>query len=182
MKVALTGHTSGIGKAIYESLTSKGYEVHGFSKSNGYPLPESITRLVQEVKDFDIFINNTYWGFAQALIMDQLVKQWANVPGKRIICMGSTSANVLTSTYPLYTASKKALESFCYMSQTQRVWPSITNLKLGMVDTPRTDYSKEPKLTPKEVSIMVLWILKLPAHMVVPEIVVKHRDQLTAMS
>ena len=178
LKVAITGHTKGIGKAVFDSLTAKGHTVKGFSKSTGYPLPESIDKLVSEILDYDVFINNTYWGFAQALILDHLLVHWADVPNKRIICMGSTSADLVVTPYPLYTAAKKALETLCHLSQSKRVWPLITNLKLGMVDTHRMEGNKEMKLSTKDVSSIVHWLLALPPHLAVPEIVLKNREQL----
>ena len=35
MKVAITGHSKGIGAAISLELTSRGHEVFGFSRANG---------------------------------------------------------------------------------------------------------------------------------------------------
>ena len=35
MKIAITGHTSGIGKAISDIQTLKGAEIKGYSRSNG---------------------------------------------------------------------------------------------------------------------------------------------------
>ena len=37
MKIAITGHTKGIGKHLYDNL-SLAYEVKGFSKSEGYDI------------------------------------------------------------------------------------------------------------------------------------------------
>lgn len=178
MKVAITGHTQGIGKALFEFFINKGHSVKGFSKSNGYSLPKKIDKLVQEVIGYDLFINNTYWGFAQAIILDQLIRKWTDVPGKRIICLGSISADLVSIPNPLYAASKLAIQKLGHISQTRRTWPLITNLKLGMVDTYRTVNMKGSKLNTSDVVKVVSWLLALPPHMVIPEIVVKHRDQL----
>lgn len=60
--VGITGHTKGIGKAFADYFASKGYEIVGFSRSNGYDIntEEGRSRVVDEAKDFDIFINNAY--------------------------------------------------------------------------------------------------------------------------
>ncbi len=178
MKIAITGHTQGIGKTLFDFFNSKGHSVKGFSKSNGYAFPESIDLLIQEIVDYDLFVNNAYWGFAQAVILDLLVRKWSDVPEKRIICLGSISADLVSTPYPLYAASKVALERLGHISQTRRTWPIITNLKLGMVDTYRTKDMNGPKLNVSDVEEIVAWLLTLPPHLAIPEIVVKHRDQL----
>ena len=55
MKIAITGHTKGIGLAIYDLLGQE-HNVFGYSRTNGYNInnPEKI---FEEAKDFDIFIN-----------------------------------------------------------------------------------------------------------------------------
>ena len=58
MKIAITGHTKGIGKAIAGLYYTD--EVVGFSRSNGYDISveESISRIVAESIECDIFVNN----------------------------------------------------------------------------------------------------------------------------
>ena len=58
MKIAITGHTNGIGKACYD-LLSQEHQVIGFSRSSDYDIndPESI---FSSAKDSDVFINNAY--------------------------------------------------------------------------------------------------------------------------
>ena len=38
MKAVITGHTSGIGRSIKESLESRGYTVYGLSRATGHDL------------------------------------------------------------------------------------------------------------------------------------------------
>ena len=59
MKIAITGHTSGIGKALYD-IYSEENEVLGFSRSNAYDIKYdiSIEKIVQGSLDCDVFINN----------------------------------------------------------------------------------------------------------------------------
>ena len=57
MKIAITGHTQGIGKRAYDRLCP---DIIGFSRSNGYDITNSgdQKRIIEESKDCDIFINN----------------------------------------------------------------------------------------------------------------------------
>ena len=41
MKIAITGHTKGIGKALYDNLSQQ-HEVEGYSRSNGFDISNNI--------------------------------------------------------------------------------------------------------------------------------------------
>jgi NADP-dependent 3-hydroxy acid dehydrogenase YdfG len=62
MKVAVTGHTSGIGKAIYEKYQPNSV---GFSRSNGFDITKDIKKILKACKDCDIFVNNAQQDFFQ---------------------------------------------------------------------------------------------------------------------
>lgn len=60
--VGITGHTKGIGKAFADYFASKGYDIVGFSRSNGYDIKkaEDRNKIAEQVKNFEVFINNAY--------------------------------------------------------------------------------------------------------------------------
>ena len=62
MKVLITGHTHGIGKAILENCPDD-YEVKGMSRSTGHDLTKNLPDTLGEIKEYnpDIFFNNA-WG------------------------------------------------------------------------------------------------------------------------
>lgn len=62
MKIVITGHTTGLGKALFGHFTSLGHDVKGASRLNGYTLPEDIDRVKELAKDCDLFIANTAVG------------------------------------------------------------------------------------------------------------------------
>jgi hypothetical protein len=94
MRYAITGHTSGIGKFIYEQLN---LNIVGFSKSSGYDITQfsDRKRIINEVKDCDIFINNAHDGFAQTYLLIELFKEWHN-KNKTIINVGSRITEIGT--------------------------------------------------------------------------------------
>ena len=59
MKVAITGHTNGIGLGLHNYFVEKGHEVLGFSRSNGYTMPEANDRILSQIIDCDLFVNNS---------------------------------------------------------------------------------------------------------------------------
>ena len=66
-KLAVTGHTKRIGKAIYDAFPNS----IGLSKSTGYDITDenSRTRILHAVRDCDIFINNAHDGFGQVELL-----------------------------------------------------------------------------------------------------------------
>ena len=86
MKIAITGHTRGIGKAIADLLPE--HEIIGLSRSNGYDITD-VKKIVDAAKDCDIFINNAYHEFDQEKILKALNIEWKNTD-KVIISIGST--------------------------------------------------------------------------------------------
>lgn len=72
--IAITGHTSGLGKGVYDYFKSLGYNVKGFSKDNGFDISskENIDRIVELTKDCELFFNNAYYHYAQV----DLLKLW----------------------------------------------------------------------------------------------------------
>ena len=76
--VAITGHTSGLGKSLYDLCVSNGLNVKGFSRSNGYDLRDysKVGKMINEIKDFDFFINNAKPDYSQAQILYRLCKIW----------------------------------------------------------------------------------------------------------
>ena len=94
MKIAVTGHTSGIGEAVYDmcDLTLEGQnDVRGYSKSNGWNIAEEDgDKVIQELIEFDpdVFINNAYYPGIQTKILTTLFEEWKGKP-KTIVNVGS---------------------------------------------------------------------------------------------
>lgn len=89
MKYAITGHTSGIGKALHNSLSNS----IGFSKSLGYDITDlqSRKRIIEQSQDCNVFINNAFDGFGQTLMLLDLFHKWKDT-NKTIISVGSIVA------------------------------------------------------------------------------------------
>ena len=92
MKYALTGHTEGIGLGLYQRL---GKSTLGFSRRNGYDIKikEDRKRIINEIKDCDVFINNATDEFGQVLMLIDLFKEWKDL-NKTIINVGSRISEV----------------------------------------------------------------------------------------
>ena len=88
LKYAITGHSYGIGEALYNRLDSI-----GFSKSTGHDIHDSNIRkqIIEASSDCDVFINNAPAGFAQSHLLLELWHAWRDTD-KTIINVGSRIA------------------------------------------------------------------------------------------
>ena len=59
-RVAITGHTKGIGQQLWNRLEDRGIELKGFSKSTGYNLQRVSTckKVVQEVVEWNADVSD----------------------------------------------------------------------------------------------------------------------------
>jgi len=85
-KIAITGHTQGIGKQLAEFF-SYGAQVVGLSRSNGYDIND-VDSIIEAVQDCDVFINNAYCGYQQAILLEKVYNIWKDTD-KTIISIGS---------------------------------------------------------------------------------------------
>ena len=88
MKIAITGHTKGLGKAL-ESLLGDNHQVVGFSRSNGYNLAD-VSKIVDNAAHCDVFINNAYHEYYQCDLLLKMFQLWKDDETKQIVSIGST--------------------------------------------------------------------------------------------
>jgi short-subunit dehydrogenase len=95
MKYAITGHTQGIGKSLFDRLTPN---CIGFSKSTGYDITIKDCRrdIVKQSHDCDVFINNATAEMGQTLLLIELFNEWKDT-NKVIINVGSRIAEFSTA-------------------------------------------------------------------------------------
>lgn len=181
-KVAVTGHTSGIGLGIYEYFLSKGYETVGFSRSTGYDLncEDTQKRIVAETNDFDIFVNNAFnhlGGFAQTQLLHKLFPVWKNKDGW-IFNISSVASDFIAGRKEEspYCITKIALDS--YVKQLSWLLPKV-NLVLirpGRVDTQLISSIPGKKLRVDDIVNTIDWVLTRPEDVHICEITIRVKD------
>jgi len=75
MKIAITGHKKGIGKAFAEQLSARGHQIVGISRSDG----ENIRRTghtASLIEPCDLFINNAISFYAQTELLFEVWHRW----------------------------------------------------------------------------------------------------------
>jgi NAD(P)-dependent dehydrogenase (short-subunit alcohol dehydrogenase family) len=156
MKVAITGHTKGIGLEIADYFKSKGAEIIGFSKSTGHDISDPVIRkqIVEASNDCEVFVNNAYVSDvanSQLELLKLMRTSWEG-KNKLIINVSSRagdSVNDPDCPWPGYAKLKHDQDLFC---QIPSLHPWILNLKPGTVNTDMAKGRLVPKLPVSAVS------------------------------
>jgi len=149
VKIAITGHTSGIGEALHDLLSLTGgftydkLEVRGFSRSNGWNLAEhNGALLIDELLEWnpDIVFNNAWHPYVQNKICKSLHKAWKD-EHKVIVNTGSITGYVPHSVLDdknIYAHDKKALSEYCIHESFKYPYENkcrLINFSWGFVET-----------------------------------------------
>ena len=145
MKIAITGHSSGIGRSVDTILDlTTDYEIRGYSKSNGWNIAQDDgDTIINELIDYDpdVLFNNAYYPKIQNKISETLYTKWSD-KDKIIINTGSISgylAEMLGDDESDYINDKAELSKFCITSSFNYPRTNKTrlhNISFGFVDTP----------------------------------------------
>ena len=111
MKIAITGHSAGIGQALAMLYVKQGHEVVGLSRRNGYNI-RSIPKVAGMIEPCDMFINNAQIGFVQTELLWEVWHRWQ---GQDKIIVNISTQMVLAEYAPKpewdeYLVQKKTLE------------------------------------------------------------------------
>lgn len=175
MKIAITGHSKGIGLATSTLLRKQGHEVIGFSRHNGWDFTDKDTRkeFIEELDDgkFDCFINNAYphkfyqsmEGFLQVELLNQAWLLWEKDQTKKIVVVGAHHSITVKNYFHPYSIHKKALDDTCYQLRNTRPYPHIINIRPNLVDTQVISHlNNVTKSKPEEVAELISWALNSP--------------------
>lgn len=143
MKIAITGHTAGIGQAFANILQSRGHEIVGLSKRHGDNI-RNTPKVVEKIVPCDMFINNAQAGYAQTELLYAVWQAWQDQPGKHIWCIGTmmTQAPVDQAVpgqsdldMSQYRNQKIALDDAIAQLRNKKHMPVITMIRPGAVAT-----------------------------------------------
>ncbi len=181
-KIAITGHTKGIGKACVDLF--RNHKIYGYSRSNGFDINEP-EKIFENAESCDVFINNAYWKTCQIDLFNLFYKGWEHTD-KHII-----NVNTIVK-YPKEVAYNKrvkkdkvALQNAVddvYLGPKGHSSCKVTNInpgkvatkfnakydyvtsynwnKGGVMETKPDDGDTEPALDPMEVAKTILWCIE----------------------
>lgn len=81
-KIAITGHTKGLGNGLQQHFLEHSLEVVGFSRSNSYDISkiDVIDSIIEETLDYEVFINNAYYENHQSIIASKWFESHKDKP------------------------------------------------------------------------------------------------------
>jgi len=136
MKIAITGHTSGIGQALARQYEQRGHTIVGLSKRDGNDI-RNIPKIADQIESCDLFINNAQQGFYQTDLLFEIHRRWKNQQGKEIVVISSMSTMMDPEKEEVikYHTQKVALERATLSLATNTLWPKLTLVRPGAVLT-----------------------------------------------
>lgn len=129
-KIVITGHTSGIGKAIFDKFTEVScHEIIGMSRSNGYDIEKDFDKVVEEATGAEIFINNAYRDSQQLKLFHALKDKV-----EMMVVMGSVSRHYPELIPTDYVHDKQALAEACRLESINPNGIPILHLDLSFIE------------------------------------------------
>jgi hypothetical protein len=129
-KIVITGHTSGIGKAIFDKFTEVScHKIIGMSRSNGYDIEKDFDKVVEEATGAEIFINNAYRD-SQQLKLFHALKDKVDM----MVVMGSVSRHYPELIPTDYVHDKQALAEACRLESINPNGIPILHLDLSFIE------------------------------------------------
>lgn len=123
MKIAITGHSEGIGHALAAQLISRGHDVVGLSRRNGFDI-KNIDKILPKIVECDCWINNAQSGYSQTELLYAVWESWRSYQSKSIINISTQMTLALADrtdkpesefgSFSKYRNQKKALEEAHY--------------------------------------------------------------------
>ena len=161
-KIAIVGHTRGIGKAIADLYWKKNYTVVGLSSSNGYDLQCSQVEIMEQLDDCQLIVLNAYAGRGQMNLLKRIYGKFV-FEDKKVVVITSTSGTPAGEDeefsdpeYVEYCKNKKNLIEYIEQLQQELLNKplSIYDVCPDVVDTDMTKGLWEglPKLKADEVA------------------------------
>ena len=161
-RIFITGHTRGIGKAVFDLYKSKDYLCYGISKSTGLDIDKDCDVIVQQMSNFKYIVLNAYDKDSQLRMLKAIIERYKNEP-KKIAVITSTSgtragmdSSLKHQEYNWYCKNKKALIEYIEKAQ-QDLFDKPIQIYDVCPDTVQTDMSEGlweeyPKLDANEVA------------------------------
>ena len=141
-KIAVIGHTRGIGKAICDLYKKKKYEVVGMSKSNGFDIIHDQEKIIENIEDCGLVVLNAHADRGQLNILKRIYGHQFKVWDK--------------FKYVQYCQIKKELIEYINELQQELIFKplSVYDVCPDVVDTDMTKglWEDLPKLTAGEVA------------------------------
>jgi NAD(P)-dependent dehydrogenase (short-subunit alcohol dehydrogenase family) len=138
MKIAITGHTAGIGQALAKEYVLDEHEVVGLSQREGNNI-RNIPKICDQIEPCDVFVNNAQAGYAQTELLFEMAQRWTGTK-KHIVVISTMMTQHPVSVLPgldmlAYHQQKVTLEEMVKQLRYQRLGITITIVRPGYIAT-----------------------------------------------
>jgi NAD(P)-dependent dehydrogenase (short-subunit alcohol dehydrogenase family) len=138
MKIAITGHTAGIGQALAKEYVLDEHEVVGLSQREGNNI-RNIPKICDQIEPCDVFVNNAQAGYAQTELLFEMAQRWTGTK-KHIVVISTMMTQHPISVLPgldmlAYHQQKVTLEEMVKQLRHQRLGITITIVRPGYIAT-----------------------------------------------
>ncbi len=178
MKAVLTGHTRGVGQWISEFLVQQGFEVIGFSQSEGKDVEnlEVQDEIIEACRSANIFFNNAHSHFAQIELLRKVFEIWKDSE-KTIINIGAGHfrPEIWQLVDSQYTAEKAALHALVQTLQSQNPTCRLSLLSLGIMDTDNCAGLPAPKISKDSFHHSLEFLMTAPQNLAIETLSLRPR-------
>lgn len=167
--ISITGHTSGLGKALFDRYHPSAI---GFSRANGYDISDADSRKLIAAGSSDclVFVNNAHCGFHQIDMLYEMHAAWQDLD-RLIVNISSNSGDGIKPFPHRYAVQKSALDKASQQLSRLSSPCRVINIRPGYMDTPRVkDIVDQPKLELDQVVDVIAYLLSIPANICPAEI------------
>ena len=114
MRIAITGHRKGIGKAFAEQLSARGDEIVGISRSDGENIMRTM-HIASLIEPCDMLINNATSMYAQTELLFDVWHKWQ--PSKEVHYIWNISTKLCEQDHDIDINGITLRESMQYRNQ-----------------------------------------------------------------
>ncbi len=159
-KVAITGHSKGLGSILFERYSKKGLEVLGASRQNGYDLDDKkiLNNFCMQIKDYDLLINNAPGSF-QKHVLRKMYQDWKGKE-KIIMNIGSRTTQYGVAAAIDYGTEKAALDFYARSAQHfGEKFPYVLLIRPGFFGGNRSRTKEVEKIEIQDVADLIEFMI-----------------------
>ena len=133
MRIAITGHSAGIGQALAEAYG--GHDIVGLSRRNGFNI-RSVPKVADTIEPCDMFVSNAQAGYAQTELLFEMVRRWKGTNKEIVVISTIMTQHPVSHMEELaeYRVQKVALEEAVRQLRSIE-GPKITLVRPGYIAT-----------------------------------------------
>jgi NADP-dependent 3-hydroxy acid dehydrogenase YdfG len=146
MKIAITGHTAGIGQALAKCYSQQGHVIVGISRREGANI-RNISKTADQIELCDMFVNNAQAGYAQTELLFEMAQRWAGTK-KHIVVISTQMTQEPMSCLPGLAMDQYRIQKVALEESVKQIRNRGLQIKLTIVRPGNTATSPDKTVPP----------------------------------